>query len=468
MKSRVQSTRFKTLRAGSNDQGPEVIDSESGTRNPELEVGEAGRKAHSALVVSQVSRFWLYATGMILVIGAVSGSQPLFGLGLLVAASLVVSWLWARWCLRNLTVERRFSHRRAFWGEEVDMSQVFSNAKPLPVPWLSVEDQMPGSLQLVTSASDVQIAIRRKLLYTALSLGWYEWVTRHYRIKCMARGEHEFGPVELQSGDVFGLFRRTESRETAQTLLVYPRYVPVQRLGIPARQPFGDFKATQHLATDPLRIRGVREYVYGDVPRYVHWKATARRGVLQTKLFDPAATPKLFIFCNQDTFAHIWQGIDPETLELTITVAASLANHALEEGYQVGLQVNSFAPSSDRQVKLPPSRDPGQLTRILENLALVKGWSGLPMEDLIRAERRALPLGATIVVVTGIVTDDMLAILMALRRAGHPVTLVETLGSKRGSQAPRPAPGEALAMQGITYYLVEAVEGAAEIEELSF
>src|SRR5207237_5689711 len=128
----------------------------------------------------------------------------------------------------------------------------------------------------------------------------------------------------------------------------------------------------QPLATDPLRIRSVREYAQGDSPRYVHWKATARRGTLQTKLFEPAATPQLFIFCNQDTFIHIREGINSDTLELTITVAASLANHALNEGYMVGLQVNVAAISSDRQIKLPPSRDPGQFTRILESLARVR------------------------------------------------------------------------------------------------
>src|SRR5204863_664109 len=145
---------------------------------------------------------------------------------------------------------------------------------------------------------------RRTTLSSSLSLGWYERVTRHYKIQCRARGEHEFGPIDVRSGDVFGLFRRSETVETPQTLIVYPRYVPVERLGIPARQPFGEFKATQQLATDPLRIRAVREYAVGDNPRHIHWKATARRGAMQTKLFEPAATPQLFIFCNQDTFEH--------------------------------------------------------------------------------------------------------------------------------------------------------------------
>jgi uncharacterized protein (DUF58 family) len=429
------------------------------------EGGESKRRAE-AVTTSQISRGWIYGAGFLIIVGAIFGSKPVFALGLLLAVALAVASLWSRYSLKSLAVERRFSQPRAFWGEEIDMAQVFTNSKPLPVPWLAVEDEYPGSLEVISSGTLPTFA-RRKTLNSSISLGWYERVTRHYKVRCTARGEHDFGPVEIRSGDVFGLFRRSETIDTPQTLIVYPRYVPVERLGIPARQPFGDFRAVQRLATDPLRIRAVREYAYGDSPRFIHWKATARRGAMQTKLFEPAATPQLFIFCNQDTFAHVWEGLDPETLELTITVAASLANHALEAGYMVGLQVNAFAAASDRQVKLQPSRNPGQFTRILESLARVRGWSGLPMEDLIRAERRNLPIAATIVVVTGVVTDDMLDLLTALRRAGHPITLVETTASKR-SIGTRGMSKEGLRAQGITYYLVDAVDKAEQVQSLAF
>lgn len=426
-------------------------------------------KRKETVTTSQISQGWVAGAALMIVAGALFKSQPLFGLGLLLGVSVGVAWLWARVCLRYVAVERRFSQHRAFFGEQIDMTQIFTNGKPLPIPWMSVDDEVPGTLE-VDSAEVLPSARTRTVeLRTAVSIGWYERLTRHYSIKCTARGEHEFGPMEISSGDVFGLFRRSETITTPETLLVYPRYVPVEKLGITARQPFGDFKAIQHLATDPLRLRGIREYAYGDNPRHVHWKATARRGSLQTKIFEPVATPQLFIFCNQDTFSRVWEGIDLETLELTITVAASLANYGIEHGYMVGLQVNAFSPSSDTQVKIAPSRDPGQFTRILENLARIKGWSGLPMEELISAERRNLPRAATIVLVTGVVTEDMLGVLTALRRAGHPVTLVETAGARRAknSETER-APAEALRTQGIIYYLVEDVDPEAGIEGLSF
>lgn len=432
-------------------------------------IKEAGAEDNpKAITTSQVSQAWVYATGAMVLLGALMSNGPLFALGLFLAASLLVAWLWARFCLRDLAVQRRFSQPRAFYGEEITMSQVFTNNKPLPVPWLAVHDEYPGALEISSAAASVSSKARVRTLATTLSLGWYERVTRHYTVRCTARGEHEFGPVDVESGDVFGLFRRTQELATPQTLIVYPRYVPIGQLGITARQPFGDFKAAQNLATDPLRLRTIREYAYGDNPRHIHWKASARRGHLQTKLFEPASTPQLFIFCNQDTFARIWEGLDPQTLELTITVAASLANYGLEEGYMVGLRVNSFAPHSDMQVKINPSRNPEQLTRILEALARVKGWSGAPMEELLEAERRNLPRGATLVVVTAVIGDDMLNVLTAIRRAGHPVTLVETIGSRRAGFAQRGVSAEALRSQGIDYYLVEAIGQVGSIEKLNF
>ena len=72
------------------------------------------------------------------------------------------------------------------------------------------------------------------------------------------------------------------------------------------------------------------------------------------------------------------------------------------------------------------------------------------------------------VVVTGVVSGDLLHLLLALRRAGHPVTLVETAGSPRPAYWPKTQPPDALHAQGITYYMVDAIGRAREIEELVF
>lgn len=422
-------------------------------------------EAREGLLVSQVAKVWPYGAGILMVFGAFIGSKSLFTLGALVGAALLVARLWAHFALRGLSVERRLGQTRAFFGEEVEVAYVLTNLKPLPVSWLALDDEIPHGLHPLTAQSKTAGRISKHLTAT-LALKWYERVTTRHRLLCMARGEYAFTAINLESGDIFGIFRRYQKREMPQTLIVYPRYVPVEWLGIPARQAFGEHKSVQRLMTDPLRLRGVREYAWGDSPRHVHWKATARRGTPQVKIYEPAATPQLFIFCNQDTFAKVWEGIDREALEFTITVAASLANHALDEGYMVGLQVNSFTSRSDSSVRLLPSRSPGQFTRILENLARVRGWSGQPIEELLRAERRRLPRGATLVVVTAVVTPDLVDVLAAIRRAGHPVVLVETaVEGGRGGVILRGVNKGDLHGLGITYHSVRA-RGALENVEL--
>ena len=51
-------------------------------------------------------------------------------------------------------------------------------------------------------------------------------------------------------------------------LLVYPKVVPLERLGLPASSPFGDVPVRrQWLFEDPMRTVGVREYRPGDNPQ---------------------------------------------------------------------------------------------------------------------------------------------------------------------------------------------------------
>ena len=74
----------------------------------------------------------------------------------------------------------------------------------------------------------------------------------------------------------------------------------------------------------------------------------------------------LVIFVNVATFARHWEGTRPLLLEQVIAVAASIANHGVEDRYLVGLMANGSIPHSDQPIKVLPSRRPDQLARVLE------------------------------------------------------------------------------------------------------
>ncbi|GIW08132.1 MAG: hypothetical protein KatS3mg060_2937 [Dehalococcoidia bacterium] len=363
----------------------------------------------------------------------------LFPLALLLALLLVSSGLARLWITRALDrveYRRHFSQQRAFFGETIELAVEAVNRKILPLPWLEVDDETPLPLPIGDEPLFPSARPRRVLLSNTYSLGPYERVTRRYRLQCRARGYWAFGPATLRSGDVFGFGQREREAPELDYLLIYPKTVPVEQLGLPAKQPFGDYRARQRLFEDPTRLRAVRPFEPGDPLKRVHWKATARTGQIQVKQFDATSTLDLYVVLNLATFDHSWQGTRPDLLETAISVAASAASHALGEGFPVGLLANGMTHGSDRPLKIAPGRGNDQLMRLLESLAKLSAFVTLSLDDLLRQERRALPWSATIVCVTAVAAEPLLAVLTALQRAGHPVVLILI-----GDVEPGPLPG---------------------------
>ena len=110
-----------------------------------------------------------------------------------------------------------------------------------------------------------------------------------------------------------------------------------------------------------------------------------------------------------------------------ITVAASLANAAVENRHLAGLYANTSLPNSDQPIRIPPSRNPEQLTLILEALAKVLPFPIAPLENFLAAESGRLPWGATLVIVSAVLSEGLLSTLLKLRDAGHRL-LVTALG----------------------------------------
>jgi uncharacterized protein (DUF58 family) len=90
----------------------------------------------------------------------------------------------------------------------------------------------------------------------------------------------------------------------------------------------------------------------------------------------------------------------------------------------VGLVANGCLARSDQPARVPPGRSPEQLAAILEMLAGVTCFPIASVERVLRRESPRLPWGATLVVVTAIVTDLLAEALVNLRDAGRQLALI--------------------------------------------
>lgn len=407
-------------------------------------------------------RPWYFLAALLLIFSIIAHQAIAFLAALFALVIGLVPEIWYRYALRNLVFRQQLSQPRAFYGETVTLSISVENQKILPLPWLEVEDEIPEHLTLLTGRASPLYKVNRMLLAHTFSLWAFQRVTRRYKLACTRRGVHGFGPVTLRSGDPFGWLIREASLNARTTLLVYPLVAPLEKFGLPSRHPFGDYTTPRRLIEDPLRVAGVREYVRGDDPRRIHWKATARLGELQSKVYEPSSQYRLLILLDINSYAEAWMGVDSEIQELTISAAASLAQWALDEGYSVGLLANSLLAGVDHEkaaegdeikiaqgatasalsfmhrTRIPMASDSAQRERILAALGRLLAYFGSPIDRLIELEQATLPIGATVVLVSAAaaLSEATVERLIEMRRHGCAVHLALTgdASSKAGTE----------------------------------
>ncbi len=368
---------------------------------------------------------WLPFLGIVFLFGAIANIPYLTTFSAALAVLLVITSWWRRHSLDGVNYHRRPYYRRAFPGERVPLQVEVENKKPLPLSWLRIEDLWPLA---VGPEDDAILAPShlpdQGLLKNIFSLRWFEKTSRSYTLLFRKRGLYKVGPATLQSGDVFGMYELSRKEEQAEYLTVFPEILPLQRLDLPAEDPFGDRRSRRRIFEDPNQPMGVREYRSEDGFRRVHWPATARTGQLQVKVFQPTSAQVAMICLNTSTFDRHWEGVYSELLEHLVSISATLATRYIQDGYQVGLISNGCLAHADRPLSIPPGRSPKQLGALLEALAGVTPIVMVPFEEILIREMPRVHYGASLLVISAVTSPILMETLLRLKRHNRKITLL--------------------------------------------
>ncbi len=356
----------------------------------------------------------------------------------LVFASLAASALAAlvvttrRRVFTAFTFERTLSRRVAPWGGELEITMSVTNAKLLPLVWMRVRDEWPAGLEPLGFALRPLSHLGRQAFIQTISVRWYERLRRRYRVRCVERGLHRFGPVELEAGDPFGIAGVERKLEARQELAVLPKVLEIPGFDLLIGHPLVEETVAHALACDPTALRGIRPYRPGDAMRAINWRATARSGALQTNEFDPASLAAVRLLLDVSGLRRAWEGIDPDLMELLCVVAASLAAAFAARGHGVGLASNARLTRDWRAADIEPAE--GALPEVLEALARMLPYSGRGLGALLSAELAGGSSRAEHVVVTAALRSGARGPLAQLR-AERP-TRVVYVGRPTDDEAP--------------------------------
>lgn len=371
-----------------------------------------------------LNEVWILISALMILIGLVASQGLLLVVGSLVIVIALVARFWDRFAFNRVTHTRLISRQRAFIGDSIEYSVTLYNDKILPLIWVDIRDEFPEGLELAGGhlrAAGMEMAQQHRITTSLLP---YQRVTWKYALKCTGRGNHRIGPVSLRSGDIFG-FSSTETQlSKTDQLLVYPRVVDLEQLIFPAEHPSGEARGRRPLFQDITRFIGHREYRPSDPMKHIDWKATARLGEMQTKVFEPVVSLNVLIVLNGSTSEFAWQGAHHRLFEKAVTAAASAASFCAVRGYTFGLISNAVAGYSGKWLSVPLGSATPQLTMALETLAMAGPFVVTSLVDMLRGERDSLPPGATVVLVTAVVTNALAEEVAEIKHRGYEVLVL--------------------------------------------
>jgi uncharacterized repeat protein (TIGR01451 family) len=373
-----------------------------------------------------------------------------YAMYVLLAVMLVSRFLTRRWT-ESVRASRECNRLAAEIGDTVAVVITLQNTGNLPIPWVLAEDLLPREA-LLYDPPRLKVTGRRVNLSLVRSRGRK---SINYQLTPTRRGYYQIGPLVLETGDLFGLHRRYRVATEPHFLMVMPKVIPLAGYEISSKRPIGEVRMSFRLYEDPTRISGVRAYEPGDPMNRVHWRATARTGLLHSKVYEPSTVAGATILLEFHTAAHVRRH-EPHRSELAVTAAASIANAVYLMGQQVGLVTNgrdaadrirqegwahdhrsrqdaiAAASVRERSDRLQPlviatRRGPEQLLRILETLARVELTDGLSLPQLIEESASRMPRDATVIAILPGGSIESAFALGSLKRRGFAVTVILNL-----------------------------------------
>ena len=165
-------------------------------------------------------------------------------------------------------------------------------------------------------------------------------VTVPFSTTGMARGQARLGRVALRTRTPLGLAARTFSYPMDDEVLVAPSLAGVKRfrwLAVHHRLASVGVRTTRRRGEGRSFAR-LRDYVVGDDPRYIDWKATARRASLTTREFTVEQSQTVFLLVDAGRTMTQLAGRYPR-FEYALSASLLLADVASTAGDRIGALV---------------------------------------------------------------------------------------------------------------------------------
>lgn len=329
-----------------------------------------------------------------------------FQIGLLVlglASLFFLSNVWGIPELIEVKLERRIVPQETFGDEQITVESTATNLSRSGL----------GNSEM-REVFDDHTSIEKGSDRTNVKISALQTASLNSEFHSPPRGIYNIGPFTFTARDPFG-FYLSSKKIPPDTLSVVPR--PERLRGVEIRpRHVGPWPGAV-----PSRILGngtefysLRDYVTGDDPKRINWKASARYASLVINEMEAERVTDVMVVLDTDVSFFGPTGTD--LFEQEVKAAASLVRHLLRQGNRVGLVLQGGERGS-----VPPGFGKRHEKRILYLLAAAKpGKASVSTSYVMNLlAHRMVPSRAQIVVISPLLDPDMKDGVKQLTIAGY-------------------------------------------------
>ncbi|USG66281.1 DUF58 domain-containing protein [Brevibacillus ruminantium] len=337
--------------------------------------------------------------------------------------ALFTAW-WNRRLPQWVQVEWEADQSRVMPGTPITIRLRLHNRSWLPLPGTLVQFSFPDHV-VCEQADEVVMRNQRTFLRFHFHLPLRKSAERLFVITPHKRGVLWLSEAQFETIPLFGEESVSLPLPLSFSVLVYPLPLPLPPLDLTATEPEGTVVTRRHRMEDVTFLRGVRAYTLGDRLKHIHWKASAKTGQLQTRLFEPTASPKWKLIGHiLPSYEPLLQKYNDTVNERTISALAALSVQCRKQSltYELLLTVKQ---RGREHYHLHAGSGKAHHVQVMTHLAKLHQYGPTSLAAVLHRLEHQSAAGEMIMVVTPRLDEQARDMIERLARRGHRFTVLD-------------------------------------------
>lgn len=274
----------------------------------------------------------------------------------------IFRFFYAKNILRNLTISLSVSSHRAVEGETLILTEVLTNKKWLPLPWVSVKFQTAKEIIFDKTANHTDAYYRNDMFHILM----HQKITRRLPFECTRRGYYAFTGLVLSAWDILMEHKHIEKCPDQLHITVYPATLPKEEAETLYAYIYGHLPSPVPINPDPFTFVGIREYAPGDPMRAINFKASARGHGLMSNIWDFTTGRQVVIILDAKRYGTMYNQFYEDR---GVSIAATLVAQFSKLGTPLQLLTNGKSVVDKASLMVPLSL--GNTQEIMDALAYI-------------------------------------------------------------------------------------------------